>query len=204
MERRRAPSRRHQEIWLRCIVASGDVTKRGTNTARARDRRCTQLRFAYSLALGRPFHTPSLDHLIAAMRETRHEFGPTAVGHEGAELIGGPRLDDTTRRDMQLRRFRGQAKRAAHETRYYQRLFAELDLDPGSLGATDIARLPLTPKDALRGDSDAFVRRGARPVLRAMTTGTTGWPISVYFSEYELRVIVALSALGMLFDRQLG
>jgi phenylacetate-CoA ligase len=163
-----------------------------------------QLRFAYSLALGRPFHTPSLERLIAALRETRHEFGPTAVGADGAELIGGPRLDDTTRRDMQLRRFRGQAKRAARETRYYQRLFAELDVDPGRRGAADIASVPLTPKDALRADADAFVRRGAKPVLRAMTTGTTGWPTSVYFSAYELRVIVALSALGMLFDRQLG
>jgi phenylacetate-coenzyme A ligase PaaK-like adenylate-forming protein len=142
--------------------------------------------------------------LIAALRETRHEFGPAAVGAEGAEIIGGPQLDDATRRDMQLRRFRGQAKRAACETRYYQRLFAELDVDPGRLGAADIARLPLTPKDALRADAEAFVRRGAKPVLRAMTTGTTGWPTSVYFSAYELRVIVALSALGMLFDRQLG
>src|SRR5262249_26737427 len=62
----------------------------------------------------------------------------------------------------------------------------------------------LTPKDALRADADAFVRRAAKPVVRTMTTGTTGWPTSVYFSAYELRVIVALSALGMLFDRQLS
>jgi phenylacetate-coenzyme A ligase PaaK-like adenylate-forming protein len=42
------------------------------------------------------------------------------------------------------------------------------------------------------------------PVLRAMITGTTGWPTSVNFSAYELRVIVALSALAMLFDSALG
>ena len=59
-----------------------------------------QLRFAYSLALGRPFHTPSLEHLIAAIRDTRREFGPTAVGAHDAELISGPRLDDSTRKDM--------------------------------------------------------------------------------------------------------
>jgi phenylacetate-coenzyme A ligase PaaK-like adenylate-forming protein len=65
---------------------------------------------------------------------------------------------------MQLRRFRGQAKRGARETAYYQRLFADLDLDPGRLRADDIARIPLTPKAALRADPTAFVRRGAKPV----------------------------------------
>src|SRR5262249_25000958 len=147
-----------------------------------------QLRFAYSLALGRPFHTPSLEHLISAIRATRHEFGPTAVGADGAELIGGPRLDESTRKDMQLRRFRGQAKRAARTTPYYQKLFSTLDVDPARFGQADVARIPHTPKDALRADSDAFVRRGAKPILRTMTTGTTGWPTSVYFSACELRV----------------
>jgi phenylacetate-coenzyme A ligase PaaK-like adenylate-forming protein len=161
-----------------------------------------QLRFALSLALGRPLHTPSLDHLIDAIRETQHEFGPTAIGAEGAEMLGGPALDEATRRDMQLRRFRGQATRGARETSYYQRLFADLDLDPGHLRADDIARIPLTPKEALRADATAFVRRGANPYLRTMTTGTTGWPTSVYFSAYELRVIVALSAIAFLIHRQ--
>jgi phenylacetate-coenzyme A ligase PaaK-like adenylate-forming protein len=163
-----------------------------------------QLRFAYSLALGRPFPVPSLDRLIEGIRDTRREFGPDAVGDDSAEVIGGPRLDDATRRDMQLRRFRAQAKRAARETPYYERLFAELGLNPTQLGAADITGLLRTSKDALRENPEAFVRRGATPVLRAMTTGTTGWPTSVHFSAYELRVIVALSALGMLFDRQLG
>jgi phenylacetate-CoA ligase len=162
-----------------------------------------QLRFALSLALGRPFHTPSLDRLVDAIRETQREFGPTAIGAEGAQILGGPALDESTRHDMQLRRFRAQARRGAQQTRYYQRLFAELDLDPGRLGTDDIARLPLTPKKALRMDPDAFVRRGANPVLRTMTTGTTGWPTSVSFSAYELRVIVALSTIGFLIGRHI-
>jgi phenylacetate-coenzyme A ligase PaaK-like adenylate-forming protein len=164
-----------------------------------------QLRFALSLALGRPFHPASLERLVEAVRATEREFGPTAIGAEAAGILGGPVLDEATRQDMQLRRFRGQAKRAARETQYYQRLCTMLDLDdPGRLTPADMTTIPLTPKDALRADADAFVRRGAKPVLRAMTTGTTGWPTSVYFSAYELRVIVALSALGMLFDRQVG
>jgi phenylacetate-coenzyme A ligase PaaK-like adenylate-forming protein len=143
--------------------------------------------------------------LVEAVGATEREFGPAALGTEAASALGGPVLDEATRQDMQLRRFRGQAKRAARQTRHYRRLFAKLGIDdPVRLTQAEIARIPLTPKDALREDADAFVRRGAKPVLRAMTTGTTGWPTSVYFSAYELRVIVALSALGMVFDRQLG
>src|SRR5262245_26801507 len=33
-----------------------------------------------------------------------------------------------------------------------------------------------------------------------MTTGTNGWPTSVYFSAHELRVIVVLSAIAFLID----
>lgn len=38
--------------------------------------------------------------------------------------------------------------------------------------------------------------RSARPVLRATTTGTTGRPASVYFSEHELAATASLTALG--------
>jgi len=36
-----------------------------------------------------------------------------------------------------------------------------------------------------------------------MTTGTTGWPTSAYFSANELRVIVALSAIAFLIHCQI-
>ena len=121
-----------------------------------------------------------------------------------AELIGGPPLDEKTRRAVQLRRFRTQASRAARETAYYGRVFAELGLDPARLSEQDVGRLPTTPKSALRDDPDAFVRRTATPYLRSLTTGTTGPPTSVYFSTYELHLMVALSALGFLSSGQLG
>lgn len=175
----------------RCIVACADVLE----TAVA------QLRFALALALGRRFHAPSLERLIDAVLETQREFGTAALSDEAAKVLGGPALDEATRQDMQLRRLRSQAKRAARETAYYQQLFSKLDLDLNHIVHTDV---PLTPKAALRDNCDAFVCRGTTPVLRTMTTGTTGLPTSVYFSAYELKVIVALSALGMLFERQLA
>ncbi len=161
-----------------------------------------QLRFAASIVFGTRFSLRSLDRLIAALRDTQHEFG--AIGSEGAALLGSPTLDEETRRTMQLRRFRSQAVRAARETAYYQRLFERLELEPARLGYAEIARLPLTPKEDLRRDPDAFVCRTAKPYLRALTTGTTGWPTSVAFSEYELRVYFALAAISSLFSGDIG
>jgi hypothetical protein len=80
-----------------------------------------QLRFAASVGLGVPFSLWSLDQLVNAALDTQHEFG--AIGAYGAEVPGGPALDEETRRDMHLRRFRQQARRAARETAYYGRLF---------------------------------------------------------------------------------
>jgi phenylacetate-CoA ligase len=161
-----------------------------------------QLRLAASVALGVPFAPWALDRLVEALLATRHEFG--AVAPEGAELVTGAALDDETRRAMALRRFRQQAVRGARETAYYGRLFAGLGLDPGRLTHEDVARLPPTPKAALRDDPGAFVRRGAAPAFRTTTTGTTGRPTSVYFTARELETTAALTAVGLLLHGQLG
>jgi phenylacetate-coenzyme A ligase PaaK-like adenylate-forming protein len=157
-----------------------------------------QLRFAASVLLGRPFALWSLDWLLEGVRDSRREFG--AVGAEAAELIAGPALDEETRREVQLRRFRDQAVRAARETDYYRPLFARLGLDPARLSHDDVAAIPVTPKDALRDEPDRFVRRGSRPAFRTTTTGTTGRPTSVCFSEHEIRVTAALSAINLLMQ----
>src|SRR3989442_3709547 len=125
-----------------------------------------QLRFAASLVLGTRFSLRSLEGLIASLRDTQHEFG--TIGSQGAALFGGPSLDEEMRQAMQLRRFRMHAGRPARETVYYRRLFEHLALDPARLRYEDISRLPLTPKEDLRADPDAFVCRTARPYLRAL------------------------------------
>jgi phenylacetate-CoA ligase len=156
-----------------------------------------QLRFAASVGLGRPFAQWSLDHLIDAIKETRPEFGAIDV-EDGGSQLGGPVLDEETRRELHLRRFRTQAVRAAQETSYYTRLFERLALEPERLRFEDIASLPLTPKEALREDPGAFVRRTTRPCFGTTTTGTTNKPTSVYFSAHEMRTYIALAAIGFL------
>src|SRR6266511_3879575 len=161
-----------------------------------------QVRFAASMVFGLPFSARSLDRLVDALLATQREFG--TVAPEGAELLGGATLDEETRRAVQLRRFRTQANRATHETAYYDRLFAQLGLDPARLRDEDIPRIPLTTKEALRDHPDAFVRRTARPCFRTTTTGTTGKPTGVCFSAYELRTYVALGAIHYLVHRQIA
>jgi phenylacetate-CoA ligase len=161
-----------------------------------------QLRVAASLVFGVPFAPWSLDTLVAAARDTRREFG--SLDREGADLLMGPALDEKTRREMQLRRFRSQAQRAVRETPYYADRFANLGLRPAHLSYEDIGRLPLTSKEALRDEPDAFVRHTSRPILRAMTTGTTGRPTCVSFSASELHTIVSLSAIGFLSSNDLN
>jgi phenylacetate-coenzyme A ligase PaaK-like adenylate-forming protein len=158
-----------------------------------------QMSFATSMLFGWPFDLRSLDRLIDSLLETQHEFG--LVGQEAGELLAGASLDEETRREIQLRRFRSQAKRGAQETAYYQDSFARLGLDPARLRYEDISRIPITPKEAVRDDPDAFVRRTARPVFRTTTTGTTGRPTSIYFSAQEMRSYLALTAIGLLFQR---
>ena len=159
-----------------------------------------QLRFAVSVVFGLPFSARSLDRIVDALIATQREFG--AIGSEGAEFLAGPALDEETRRAVQTRRFRAQAIRAARETAYYGRLFARLGLDPARLCDDDIQRIPLTAKATLRDEPDAFVRSGARPCVRTTTTGTTGRPTSVCFSQYELRSYVALEAINHLIHQQ--
>ena len=154
-----------------------------------------QIRFAISLIFGVPFDAGSLERLAEALRQTRHEFG--AIEPEAAELLAGPSLDEVTRRDVQLRRFRAQAVRGARETAYYGRLFAQLGLDPSRLRYEEIARIPPTPKEAVREQPDDFVRRAAQPALRTVTTGTTGLPTAICFSREEIRSYVALGAISL-------
>jgi phenylacetate-coenzyme A ligase PaaK-like adenylate-forming protein len=161
-----------------------------------------QLRLAVSLALGLPFSQRSLQRIIDGLQATRREFG--AIERSGADLIQGPTLDPDALAEVHLRRFRSQARRAARETVYYGELFARLALDPARLRWEELGRIPFTPKSALRERPDDFVRRGARPTLNCTTTGTTGRPTNVCFSDDELQTYIAFNAMGHLVSGDLN
>lgn len=159
-----------------------------------------QLRFGASIAFGLPFAHWSLDWLIDGLLATRREFG--AIGAEGAQMLDGPDLDADMLRDLQTRRFRAQARHAL-DTPYYRALFEAEGLDPARLAFDDIRRIPVTAKSDLRGKPDAFARCEARPAFRTTTTGTTGSPTSVLFSDHEMRLYAALNAIAYLRHGQI-
>jgi phenylacetate-CoA ligase len=161
-----------------------------------------QIRFAASLVFGLPFSARALDRIVDALLATRHEFG--TIDAEGAELLGGPTLDEATRRDVQLRCFRAQATRAARETAYYGDLFTRIGLAPSKLNHGALQRIPTTPKAALREDPDAFVCQSAAPIFRTTTTGTTGKPTGICFSRRELHTYIALGAINHLTHGHIG
>jgi phenylacetate-CoA ligase len=160
-----------------------------------------QLRYAASVLFAIPFDLRALDRLVEGVLETQREFG--TLGADSAEFLGGPELDEESRREIQLRRFRTQALRAANETGYYNPQFEHLGIDPARLTYDDILRIPITPKESLRNDPDAFVRRSSQPAFRTTTTGTTGKPTSVYFTAREIQATSLLTAITFLQSGQI-
>ncbi|MFN8421837.1 MAG: AMP-binding protein [Anaerolineae bacterium] len=161
-----------------------------------------QLRFGYSVLSGRPFSLRALERMVDSLAATRSEFG--SVGKAGAELVGGPSLSGPALRDLQTRRLRMVARRAARETPYYGGLFQSLELDPDRLGLDDFRRVPLTPKSALMERPASFVRSGASPAFLTTSTGTTGTPTQVLFSANEIQQTVLLNAITSLVHDIIG
>ncbi len=160
-----------------------------------------QLRYAASVLFAIPFDPRALERLVEGILATREEFG--ALGSDSAEFLGGPELDEESRREIQLRRFRTQAVRAVNETEYYKQQFDPLRIDPSNLKYEDILRIPVTPKEVLRSDPEAFVRRDSKPAFRTTTTGTTGKPTSVYFTAREIQATGLLAAISFLQSGQI-
>lgn len=159
----------------------------------------SQLRLALALSLGNRVPVRSLERVVDAMRDTIAEFG--SLGEDAASLIKGPALAADTKRLVLLKNFVKQAVLAQERTEFYEGLFPKAGLNPRHMRFEDIGRLPVTTKDSLRCNPDAFLSRGSAPQLRVTTTGTTGWPTSVYFSEDELRIVVAVTTSHVLLRR---
>ena len=159
-----------------------------------------ELSHAASNMLGRRFSPRALLRLLHAIDESQRFSNANEAGT--LELLKPIRLDDETRREVLLRRFRLQAARAARETVYYRDMFARLGLNPARLRWEDIAQIPLTPKEGLRDWPYDFVARNAKPFLRTTTTGTTGKPTSICFSVYELEISMLLLAIAVLNSRE--
>ena len=104
-------------------------------------------------------------------------------------------VDPSELRAAQLARFRGIAAYAARHSRFYRRLYAGYDLN-------DPFGLPLISGEDLRRDSAAMVcvsGSRVRRVVTMRTSGSTGEPKRLYFSEGDLELTVDFFASGMTY-----
>ncbi|MGW4345090.1 phenylacetate--CoA ligase family protein [Streptomyces sp. NPDC004690] len=157
----------------------------------------SQLRYGMSILLNRRIRPQDLERIARDLVATLGEFG--APGADSALLPGqAAGIDPEVRRTVTRRSLRATARTAARHTAYYRRLFGDLGLDPDALDPDDgtWARVPVTPKQALRGLPGAFVSTAARPALMALTTGTSGTPTAVWYSRAELDITLALSTIS--------
>lgn len=83
--------------------------------------------------------------------------------------------------------FREHVAYAAGNSPYYRRKFAEAGLDAGSLCLEDLHRLPVTEKADLTLCNDDFLAVPMSEVRdMVFSSGTTGKPTSVYYTERDL------------------
>ena len=150
-----------------------------------------QLRYAAGLLRGRSVPVGSLGRLARDLVATIAEFG--APG-EDSQLIPGQQgvPDPAARLAITTRSLRLTARRAVTRTAYYR----DLPIRPAELTIESWTQLPVTPKQALRDTPGAFVADGVPPALLALTTGTSGIPTRVAYSQRELDMLVALNTIS--------
>jgi phenylacetate-CoA ligase len=100
-------------------------------------------------------------------------------------------------RSYQTRTLRELLTLASTRIPYYQHAWAGLGLDAGALARfqlEDLRSLPMTEKDAIREDPDAFCVDGRPPrgATVCPTSGSTGTPVRVYFTNADFRRAIAL------------
>jgi phenylacetate-coenzyme A ligase PaaK-like adenylate-forming protein len=154
---------------------------------------------ALSMVSGWRIDPRNVERLVGDAVATLAAFG--SPGDDVGQLLDGPFADPQARRAFQEQALRRTVRRLARRSPRYRTLFAALDLDPAKLTLEDLPRVPVTVKADLIADPAAFLVDGARPHLSTRTTGTTGRPVEVWLSRYEMELWPALAALsGLLRD----
>jgi phenylacetate-CoA ligase len=95
---------------------------------------------------------------------------------------------------------------AAGKSPYYRRLFRGKGVDPASVTLENIARLPLTDKTAFAEQNDDFLAAPMPGVVDiVLSSGTTGRPVKVMYTEGDLRRLayneeISLAGCGITKD----
>jgi hypothetical protein len=152
-----------------------------------------ELSFSASNTLGVPYDFEALETILQALKQARSGGG--VVKPDGSDILQRVKIDLQTSREVDLRRLRIVASKAAAETVYYQEVFAKIGLDPARLTWEDMSKIPITPKEHLRDRPNDFVCKSAKVAFRTTTHSTTGLPTNLCFSQREIKCSAYLSAI---------
>lgn len=153
-----------------------------------------QFRMAMGMVWGRRLNTRNVERLVTDALATLAEFGEP--GADARALLDGPGADPQARTQQVVASVRRTARRLATQSPFYARHFREADLDPAKLDMAGLATIPVTVKaDLIRSAAD-FHCADAPRYLSTRTTGTTGRPVEIWLSRYEMELWPAMAALG--------
>jgi phenylacetate-coenzyme A ligase PaaK-like adenylate-forming protein len=158
-----------------------------------------QLRMALAMVRGRRIDPRNVERLVADALATLDVFG--RPGDDVQMLLDGPFADPQARRAFQEQALRRTARRLARRSPHYRALFASTGMDPATLAPEQMPEIPATTKRDLMADPAGFLVEGVTPHIVTRTTGTTGNPVEIWLSRYEMELWPALAALsGLLRD----
>ena len=102
---------------------------------------------------------------------------------ESNERMAAERL-----KESQFQQLRSFIEHCYQASPYYRRKFCLHGLRPGDIkDPRDIIKIPVTPKTDLREQTDSFfTRKIDRRMVTVHTSGTTGSPLTVYFSPEDI------------------
>lgn len=153
-----------------------------------------QLRMALSMLRGARISPENIERLVHDARATLRMFG--APGRDVEQLVDGPYSDPELRRQLQNTSLRRTVVRTAKVSPYYREMLRESGIEPSRISADTISQLPLTCKADLMRQPREFLAEGSEAVLSTRSTGTTGRPVTIWMSRYEVELWPALAALA--------
>lgn len=155
-----------------------------------------QVRMALSMLLGKPFDPDNILRLVQDAIGTLEEFGTPS--DDWQTFLRGPLADPGTRQVVQAQALRRTLRYVQRTSPYYQEAYASLPFAIKSLTLDTLHQIPPTNKAALLARQGDFVTTTSRPSLATRTTGTTGKPLEIWLSRYEMDLWSALGSLSLL------
>jgi len=153
-----------------------------------------QFRMAMGIVWGYRINPRNVERLVGDALATLREFGEP--GADVRELTEGPQATPEDRANFATMNLRRTTRRLAKQSPFYARRFAEAGVDPGKLDLDNLSQVPVTVKAELKERSGEFLCADSRRYLATRTTGTTGKPIEIWLSQYEMTLWPAMGALA--------